>query len=77
MYFYMVNVCENQSKLLNAYKFSVQITSPEQILTLCVIVKCMCRVREQLITIYTNGSTSIKIFKFVTYTQLFAATFCK
>lgn len=59
MYFYMVNECENQSKPLNVYKVSVQTTSQEQILILCVIGKCMCRVREQ-ITIYTNDSPSIK-----------------
>lgn len=77
VYFHMVNEGENQSKPLNAYKVSVQTTSLQQILIWRVIGKCMCRVREQLITIYTNGSTSIKIFKFVTYAQLFAAMFGK
>lgn len=50
-----------------------QSTSLEQILVLCVISKCTWKVMEQLITIYTNGSRSIKIFRLVTYTQLFAA----
>jgi len=77
MYFCTVNKCEYQSKPLNVYKVSVQITSLEQILLLCVIGKCMYWSREQLITIYTNGSPSIKIFKLVTYAQLFAVMFGK
>lgn len=77
MYFCTVNKCEYQSKPLNMYKVSVQITSLEQILLLCVIGKCMYRAREQLITIYTNDSPSIKVLKFVTYAQLFAVVFGK
>lgn len=37
----------------------------------------MYRAREQIITIYTNGSPSTKIFKLVTYAQLFAVMFGK
>lgn len=78
MHFCTVNKCEYRSKPLNnVYKVSVQITSLEQILILCTIGKCRCRVREQLITIYTNGSPSIKILKLVTYAQLFAVMFGK
>lgn len=77
-HFCTVNKCEYRSKPLNnVYKVSVQITSLEQILILCAIGKCRCRVREQLITIYTNGSPSIKILKLVTYAQLFAVMFGK
>lgn len=69
----MVNKCAYQSKPLNnVYKVSVQITPLEQILILCVIGKCKCRTREQLITIY---GPSIKVFKLVTYAQLFAVMF--
>lgn len=39
--------------------------------------QCMWRVKEQLITIYTNGSPSIKTWKLVTYAHLFAAMFGK
>lgn len=78
MHFCMVNKCEYQSKpLKNVYKVSVQITSLEQTFILCAKGKCMCRAREKLITIYTNGSPSIKIFKLVTYAQLFAVMFGK
>lgn len=78
MHFCTVNKCEYRSKPLNnVYKVSVQITSLEQILILCAIGKCMCRAKEQLITICTNGSPSIKIFKLVTYAQLFAVMFGK
>lgn len=59
------------SLLTNVYKVSVQITSLEQILILCVTGKCKCGAREQLIAIY-NGPSSIKIFKLVIYAQLFA-----
>lgn len=73
MYFCKVNKCAYQSKPLNnTYKVSVQITSLEQILILCIIGKCKCRAREQHITIYANGPSSIKTLKFVTYAQLFA-----
>lgn len=37
----------------------------------------MWRVKEQLITIYTNGSPSMKTWKLVTYAHLFAAMFGK
>lgn len=78
MYFCTVNKCAYRSKPLNnVYKVSVQITSLEQILILCVIGKCKCRAREQLSTTYTNGPSSIKIFKLVTYAQLFAVIFGK
>lgn len=77
MYFCKVSKCAYRSKPLNAYKVSVQITSLEQILILCVIGKCKCRAREQHITIYANGPSSIKTLKFVTYAQLFAVMFDK
>lgn len=59
------------------YKVSVQTTSLEQISILCVTGGSMSRAREQLITIYANGSPSIKIVKLITYAQLFAAMFGK
>lgn len=37
----------------------------------------MWKARKQLITIYTKCLPSIKIFKRVTYAQLFAAMFVK
>lgn len=61
MNFWMVINSEYWSKPLNAHKVSVQITSLEQVLNICMIGTCMWRINEQLIVIYTNGSRSRKI----------------
>lgn len=37
----------------------------------------MQKIKEQLITIYTNGLPSIKIIKLVSYAQVFAVKFGK